>query len=85
MWGPRVFQSKQNHAPRRLTSQRGQVAEVQVEREDNAVLVKGFCKDLIVRSPVEALLAEMYGVMSITAEPFYDPYVHAHVGEESHQ
>ena len=55
-----------------------------VERQDNPILREGLGEYLLVGRPGQPLFTKVHRIVSVTAKPFDDAQVHAHVGEESH-
>ncbi len=80
------IQSRQRTLRRAVTAvpPRGQVAEVEVERQYDPILREGVGEYLLVGRPVQPLFTKVHRIVSVTAKPFDDAQVHAHVGEESH-
>jgi hypothetical protein len=60
------------------------VSEVEIEREGDSILGQSLREDLIVGRSLQPLLAQMDGIVTMTAQPLDDAPIHAHVGEESH-
>jgi len=79
-----VGKAEQDDARHSPTGQGGDLAEVQVEREDDSLLGDGLVEDLLVRQPVQSLVPQMHRVVTRRAQPGDDPLIHAHVGEETH-
>jgi hypothetical protein len=50
---PRVLQAEEDHPRGRLARERGQVTEVEVERQDNPILREGLGEYLLVGRPVQ--------------------------------
>ena len=60
------------------------LAEVEVERQDDPRFSDGLVEDVVVREAVQTLVPQVDGVVALRAQPGDDPLIHAHVGEEAH-
>jgi hypothetical protein len=81
---PCVVEPEQDDARLPALGERGDLTEVEVERQDHSILRNRLGEDLAVRPPLEALVAEVLGIVRLLAQPFHDAYIHAHVGQEAH-
>lgn len=69
MHGTSVVEAEDDHARFPATRERRDLAEVQIEGEDDPALRDRLREDLAVRQALEALVAEMDGVVPVLAQP----------------
>lgn len=82
--GPGVREPEQDDARTVVLRKGGQVAEVEIERQDDAVFCDSDSEDVGVRSTMHPSFAKVRGIVALAPEPVNHAYVHAHVGEEVH-
>jgi hypothetical protein len=81
--GPCVSKPKDHDAHVGSGAQREELAEVQVEREENPPFDSRLGEDIWIGQALQVLLPEMYGVVPGRTQPFNHPKAHPHVGQES--
>jgi hypothetical protein len=79
----RVSEPKDDCADVPTTGKRNDLAEVEIERHDDAVFRSRFLEDLSVGKAMELLVAKVLCVMTGVRQPLRDSYVGAHVDKES--
>ena len=84
MWCPCVLEPKENHTCDATPGKRQDFAEVKVKGQDYSVLRDGFLEDLLVGHSLQALVAEVAGVVPLSPEPLDYTDVDAHVSEKAH-
>jgi hypothetical protein len=60
MYRPRVLKAEEDHPGSGFTREQREVAEVEIERENDPILGQGFHEDLLVGSSVQSLLTKMH-------------------------
>lgn len=79
----RVAQPEDDRAHASILRECDDLAEIEIERDDDPPLGGGFGEDLAVWKPVKVLIAKMFGVVSAVRQPFRNPHIGAHVDEEA--
>ena len=82
--GASVVEAENNDARSSSASERGNLAEVEVEGKYDTALGDGLCEDLAVGQSLKAFVAEMNRVVIVVAQPGDNANVDAHVCKESH-
>src|SRR5947199_314730 len=80
----RVVEAEEDHARLPAARQCRDLAEVQVEGQDDAILRDGLGKDIFIGHPMEPFVAQVRHLVSLFAQAVDDSLIDAHVGEKSH-
>ena len=62
----------------------GNLSEVEIRRQYNAVFRQSLLENLAVRHPVQAFVAEMNGIVALAPEPIRNADVNVHVHQDAY-
>lgn len=79
----RVAKTQYNDADVTALRKGRDLAEVEIEGDEGAVLVCGLAENIAVSEPLQALLAEVYGVATLRSQPLCYTNVDTHVDEKT--
>ena len=82
--GPRILHSKYDDARLAPTRDRDDLAEVEIERQQNAPFGARLREDIRVLHAVELLIAKVNDIVATAPQPFRDPRAHAHIAKKLH-
>lgn len=80
----RIAQPEDDHAGVSCPRDGGNLAEIEVERQDDPALDPRLREDLAVGKPMKTLVAEVEGVVALLPQPARDRELDSHVREETH-
>jgi hypothetical protein len=84
MSGTGVVERKEENGDGTTVGEGGDLAEIEVERQQDTCFTGSLLENLAVRQAMQLLIAEMDRVMSVLVEPLHHPDIRAHVGQEAH-
>jgi len=80
VFGSGILEPEENHAGSIPFRQSYDLAEVQIEGENNSVFSNGLLEDLSVGKCMEMLLSKVLGVVPGLSQPFNNSQGNSHVG-----
>lgn len=84
MKGTGVVEPEENHGDRTAAGEGGDLAEIEVERQQDTCFASSFLKNLAVGQAMQVLITEMDRVVSVLVEPLNHPDIDAQSGPEAH-
>jgi len=80
-----VLEPEKNHTGQRIGAHCQKISEVQIARDDEALLLSSFLKNQRVRQALKALFAQMPNIVTMLSEGMHRAQCNAHIRHTFHK